>query len=177
MERLRPGSWPTLPALRTAHLSTSPAAKVSEPRPVACGVRRRRRHETQQRRTQQQALTQAPSAKQQAEQEQAGNSSAPQVATGWVSPSRRFWLLWLLASTSPAAAKISKPAAQKTQPATAQQQASTHASSKQQARKQSKSKPVAAQSSRFWLRLHRPPKFLSLRRSKSTQQQHALNVH
>jgi hypothetical protein len=36
MERLRPGSWLPLPALRSAQLSTPPAAKVSKPK-LACG--------------------------------------------------------------------------------------------------------------------------------------------
>jgi hypothetical protein len=110
---------------------------------------RRRAH-----RQQQQALTQAPSTKQ--------SKSTPVTAqrqAAWLGLAAPFWLL---ASTSPAAAaKISKPAAQKTQ----QQQALTQAPST--STKQSKSKPVAAQSGRFWLLPRRPPKFLSLRRRRA----------
>jgi hypothetical protein len=165
MERLRPGSWLPLPALRTAQLSTSPAAKVSKP--AACGGAEAR-HETQQRRTQQQALTQAPSAKQQAEQEQAGNRSAPQAARLGlaVSPllASGFWLLPPPRRPPPKFLSLRRRRHSQRNSATAS--INTR-----------KCKPVAAQSGRFWLRLRRPPKFLSLRRSKSTQQQQALTAH
>jgi hypothetical protein len=119
MERLRPGSWLPLPALRSAQLSTSPAAKNSKPAAA-------------QKTKQQQALTQAPSTKQSKFKPVAAQPRPP----GWVSPLLASGRL--LASTSPAAAKISKPVAQKTQ----QQQALTQAANT--STKQSKSKPVAA---------------------------------
>jgi hypothetical protein len=53
----------------------------------------------------------------------------------------------MLHGLSPAAAKIPEPAAQKTQ----QQQALTQAASTSTKQSKSKSKPVAAQSGRFWL--------------------------
>jgi hypothetical protein len=117
MERLRPGSWLPLPALRSAQLSTPPAAKVSKflvskPKPAAA-------------------------------QKSKSNSNSTNA--------RALALL----STSPAAAKISRPVAQKTQ----QHQALTQAANT--STKHSKSKPVAAQSGRFWLLPRRPPKFLS----------------
>jgi hypothetical protein len=80
---------------------------------------------------QQQALTQAPSTKQSKSKPVAAQRQAAWlglVASGW-----------LLASTSPTAAKVSKPVAQKTQ----QQRALTQAANT--STRQSKSKPVAAQ--------------------------------
>jgi hypothetical protein len=84
-----------LPALRSAQLSTSPAAKISEP----AAAQKTKQH---------QALTQAPSTKQ-----SKSKPVAAQRQATWLGLAASGF--WLLASTSPAAAKFSKSVAQKTQ--------------------------------------------------------------
>jgi hypothetical protein len=92
---------PSSCALRSAQLSTSPAVKVSKPAAAQA-----------QKTQQQQAPTQAPSTKQPSRARASRYSSS---APGRLAGSRPLLAsgFWLLASTSPAAAKISKPVAQK----------------------------------------------------------------